>query len=97
MTQLATIYPAYSSMDFDLEAATETLKRLVITWEQAVEWAGEEITEGREIKLDEWAYEEFVKGPRRLAIFSIECNEYGTPEEWLLFMEDVPFWAPKGE
>jgi len=92
MTLLATLFPAYEPLEFTIEEAFTAPKRLVITWEQAVEWAGNEITEGRAIALDEWEYEELNDGTRRSATFALECNEYGTPEEWVLVVEDIPFW-----
>lgn len=92
MTLLATIYAAYNSMDFDIETAEDAQKRLVITWEQAVEWCMAEITEGRPTELDEWEYEEFRTARHRGATWKLECNEYGQPEEWILVVEDVPFF-----
>ena len=93
MTLLATLYPAYSAVDFDFETAYTSPKRLVITFDQAKEWAENEITEGRPIA--EWEYEETHEGPRRIGRWFLECNEYGTSEEWFLFVEDVPFFSYK--
>jgi uncharacterized protein YndB with AHSA1/START domain len=91
MTLLATLFPAYSAEDFDLEIAVETPKRLVLNWEQAKEWVEAEIREGRDPE-NEWTFEEFDDGRRRSATWTQECNEFGSSEEWFLFIEDVPFW-----
>ena len=50
MTLLATLYPAFNSTDFDLEAATESLKALVITFDDAVRWAENEMNEALDRK-----------------------------------------------
>jgi hypothetical protein len=88
MTLLATLYPAYSGMDFDIETALEAPKRLVLNWEQAVKWANEELREGRDASL-EWEYREFINGTRRGGWWRTECNEYGDTEEWILYVEEV--------
>lgn len=97
MTLLATLFPDYESMDFDLECAVETPLRLVITFEQAVEWANAELREGRDDSI-KWEYEEYddgvLQGGNRVGRWTTECNEDGTSEEWLLFVRDVPFWKP---
>jgi len=94
VTLLATLYPAYVAGEFDLEVAQDSPKRLVLSWEQAVKWVSEEITEGRAVEWDEWEYEEFRVGKQRIATWKLECNEYGSAEEWILCVEDVPLFQP---
>jgi hypothetical protein len=91
MTLLATIYADYTASDFDIETAQDASKRLVITWEQAREWVEAEVFEGRDPSTD-WKFEEYTNGNGiRIGWWQTECNEYGTSEEWLLTVEDVPF------
>jgi hypothetical protein len=79
-------------MDFDIETAEDAPKRLVITWEQAREWAEAELVEGRAIPIGEWIREEFRTTRHRGAVWKLECNEDGNSEEWILIVEEVPFW-----
>lgn len=95
MTLLATLYPNYVSTEFYIEEAMTCPKRLVLNWEQAVEWTMAEITEGRSVELDEWQYVEHNDGVRRTATWTLECNEEGSTEEWILVAEEVPFWKPE--
>lgn len=92
MTLLATLYPHFSAEDFDLEVAYETPKRLVITPEQAKEWGEQELNEGREPQ--KWVFSEHRSAKHLMFQWELECNEYGESEEWLLVIEDVPFWKP---
>jgi hypothetical protein len=89
---VATLYPAFNSMDFDIEVAEDAPKRLVLNWEQAVEWGMNEIHEGRPEDFNEWNYKEFRTSRHRGATWVCECNEYGSREEWILVVEDVPFY-----
>jgi hypothetical protein len=96
MTLLATLYPAFNSTDFDLEAATESLKALVITFDDAVRWAENEMNEGRGEKIEwERKTEEIARSfygiPQQWVSWNTECNENNEPEEWILTVQDVPF------
>jgi hypothetical protein len=91
---LATLFPAYNASDFDLEAAVEAPKRLVVVPGQATEWVEAELREGRDEALA-WKRTDWPKqGDRQTVSWKCECNEHGTDEEWLLVLEDVPFWKP---
>ena len=87
MTIVATLFPAYNASDFDLEIAAETPKRLVITKEDARRWAEMEICEGRD--KPEWEVSEWADGK-----VSWTFVEDGAEQEWVLVVEDVPFWKP---
>jgi hypothetical protein len=88
MTLLATLFPMYNATDFDLEAATDVPKRLVVTFEDAVRWAESEMTEGRGEKL-EWKKTTYEEG--KSVSWECECNEQNEPEEWILVVQEVPF------
>ena len=90
MTLLATLFPHYVEGEFDVEVAWESPKRLVLNWEQARNWAEAELHEGRDDSI-EWEYTEVVRGGRLIVFWRTECNEQGSPEEWFLVVEDVPF------
>jgi hypothetical protein len=94
MTLLATLYPAYNATDFDLEAATDVPKRLVITFGDAVRWAELEMNEGRGEPL-EWKITTYEVG--KSASWECECNEDNEPEEWILIVQEVPFAFPQDE
>ena len=84
--KLATLYEAYSSMDFDLDIATESKVVLCDTHEQAVAWAESEIKEGRDPETKwEWAH----TPEAGISILATECNEYGTEEESWLVVRDI--------
>jgi len=95
---LATLFPAYAELDFDLDAATGNPIRLVLNVEQAIAWAEEELHGGRDPSI-EWKRTEYddgvLQGSNHVVIWGTECNEYGTEEEWLLFLREVEFYAPK--
>jgi len=88
MTLLATLYSAYNGVDFDLEAAMQTPKRLVITFDDAVRWAELEMKEGRGEPI-EWQRTDGESG--RWVEWTTECNEQNESETWILTIEDVPF------
>jgi len=83
--KLATLYANFVACDFDLEAAIESPKRLVETWEDAVRWAESEMAEGRGEKL-EWKRYEHTE---RTVSWECECNEHGAPEEWILTVQEI--------
>jgi hypothetical protein len=91
MTLLATLYPAFNASDFDIDAAMTTPKRLVTTLEDAMKWAKAEMAEGRGEPI-EWKQTTYEEG--KSASWETECNEQNESEEWVLTVEDVPFYKP---
>ena len=92
---LATLFPEYVEGEFDIETAEDAPKRLVINFEQALEWAREELREGRSAE-NKWTCEEFETYRHKGATWFLDCNEEGSSETWILCVEDVPFWKPPG-
>ena len=90
MTLLATLYPAFNSTDFDLEAASETPKRLVITFADAIRWAESEMKEGRGEPI-EWVRNHDIYENGNWVSWTTDCNEHNATEEWILTVQDVPF------
>lgn len=82
---LATLFPAYNALEFDIEIATESPIRLVKTVEEAMEWAEAEIREGRDPDL-EVVLEENAGG---FVSWIIPRNEDGSVEEWLLHVREI--------
>lgn len=90
--KLATLYESYSSMDFDLDVATESKSVLCETYDEAVAWAEAEMREGRDPGITwEWQHndDDVLQGGHFVGIFATECNEYGTPEESFLCVKDI--------
>jgi hypothetical protein len=85
---LATLFPNYCESEFDLDTAMDSPKQMVITVEDAKLWAEGEINEGRD--KQEWR----VNTTGNITVWETNCNEYGESEEWILVVEDVPFWKP---
>ena len=87
---VATLFPAYEDSDL-VEAAIVAPKKIVASWEQAIQWAEAEMAEGRDEQ--EWKRTDGPTTPiRQEASWKVECNEDGTEEEWLLVVEDVQPW-----
>jgi len=85
--KLATLYEGYSSMDFDLDVATEARSVLCDNYDEAIRWAEATVKEGRDPEVKwEWANTLETTG---VAILSTECNEYGSEEESFLFVKDI--------
>jgi len=90
---VATLFSNYNAADFDLDIVMDTSKRMVITHEDAKQWAEAEMRKDRS-RPEEWEITESDYHGKKTTTYYTPKNQDGYEEEWVLFVEDVPFWKP---